>query len=63
MVEGVTLDEAKQTVAEAKRKSVEDCGEELRALLEKYKCSLASYQELMNGIPKGPAQIVIVSND
>jgi hypothetical protein len=63
MPEGLNLDDARQAIAEAKRQRAADCGEELSELLRRHDCSLASYQELVNGIPKGPAQVVIVANE
>ncbi len=54
--------DAAQTVIEAdKRRRIAECGKELNILLEKYKCSINSQQILVNGIPNGPAQLVIVT--
>lgn len=59
----VGVAEAKQAIMEAKNKAIQQCQAELIALLKKHNCSLASYQELVNGTPKCPAQIMVVHNE
>lgn len=59
----VGLDAARQAIAQARKDAVAQCGEELGELLRRHNCSLASYQELVNGMPKGPAQIIVVANE
>jgi hypothetical protein len=46
------LKEAENTLKQAKIKSAELCTKELNDLLEKYKCTLVGYQEVINGIPQ-----------
>lgn len=54
---------AKKFLQEEREKRTQECGKKLAELLKEFDCSLASYQELVNGMPKGPASIVLVAND
>lgn len=57
------LDDAElnRRVEASRQARVKQCGVELQALLEKHGCALQSYQEIVNGMPSGPARILIVA--
>lgn len=59
----MSVEEAKQAIVNARQERVQECGRELASLLDKYGCSLVSRQELINGIARGPAEIIIVANE
>lgn len=59
----LTQDEIKTLLQKNKQDRIDRCGKELNALLQRYQCQLQTHQVWENGLPKGPANIVLVAND
>lgn len=57
---GLSLEAMRQEIARRVPEMVEECGRELAALLARYNCALITEQRLINGMPEGPAKIVII---
>lgn len=48
-----------KAAAERRNKRLQTCGKEISDVLQKYRCSLAIQQVLVNGVPRGPGEVVI----
>jgi hypothetical protein len=59
----ISLDDARQALVAARDQNVRACQAELAELLKKYNCTLASHQEWVNGMPQGPARIILLPAD
>jgi hypothetical protein len=54
------MDEAKKAIEADRAERVEACGTAIREACERYQCEIHTHQELIDGMPKGPAQVIIV---
>lgn len=55
-------EELTRALTQEREARVKKCNEELAAVLKKHDCGLVSYQELINGMPRGPAVVQVVPN-